>query len=136
MALILREVINMYIYIYKEKEYNSWYSVKTLQDFHNVSFPIEEKLTDEILSQFGITRKNYTPPAPTPEQIVEEKQKTVRMKRDEYLLATDYSQLPDVPLSKTEKSSYKEYREYLRTYTDNDKWWEQYPKTYEEWKNV
>lgn len=126
----------MYIYIYKKKEYPSWFEVKTLQDFHNISFPVENQLTDELLNQFGITREKIIPPTPTPEEIIKEKQRSVRLKRDEYLLATDYTQLPDVPLSDKDKESYRQYREYLRTYTDKNKWWEQYPLTYEEWCNV
>lgn len=38
----------------------------------------------------------------------------IRYKRDELLLKSDFSQLPDVPLTSEQKKQYREYRQYLR----------------------
>lgn len=66
----------------------------------------------------------------------EEQQKEyVRCWRNKYLRATDFSRLDDVPLTAEEKESYRQYRVYLREYTNHEQWWLQYPKTYEEWLN-
>jgi hypothetical protein len=38
----------------------------------------------------------------------------LRLKRDEELRKTDYTQLADAPVSSKEKKFYRDYREYLR----------------------
>lgn len=73
-------------------------------------------------------------PEPTP-PTEEERKTQVRIVRDTYLQATDYTQLPDAPFTPEEKAEYVEYREYLRNYTDTPNWWLQNPKTFDEWKN-
>ena len=45
----------MYKYTYKAKEYMSWYQLKVHPDFKNVSFPVESKLTTDILNKFHIS---------------------------------------------------------------------------------
>ena len=72
-------------------------------------------------------------PEPTPPSEDELKAK-VRDVRDSYLLATDYTQLPDAPFTPEQKAQYAEYREYLRNYTETEEWWLEKPKTFEEWK--
>ena len=74
----------------------------------------------------------YAPEKPEPTK--EEKQGNVRDIRNNYLLETDYTQLIDAPLSLDEKEKYREYRQYLRDYTDAPEWWKNDPKTFEEWK--
>lgn len=72
-------------------------------------------------------------PEPTPPSEDELKAK-VRAVRDSYLLATDYTQLPDAPFTSEEKLQYAQYRQYLRDYTEGENWWLSNPKTFEEWK--
>jgi len=68
------------------------------------------------------------------EPVSEEIQKSiVREIRDRYLQDTDFTQLPDVPFTEIEKTQYVDYRQYLRDYTLEPNWWQQYPKTFEEW---
>ena len=38
----------------------------------------------------------------------------MRADRDKLLAATDFTQLPDAPLTTAEKTEYREYRDYLR----------------------
>lgn len=73
-----------------------------------------------------------TPP-PAPEPTEEEKKERVREVRNAYLASTDFTQLDDAPFTEEEKISYQHYRQYLRDYTQTEDWWEQNPKTYEEW---
>ena len=73
-------------------------------------------------------------PEPTPPSEDELKSR-VRAVRDSYLLATDYTQLPDAPFTPEEKAQYAEYRQYLRDYTETPNWWLENPKTFEEWLN-
>lgn len=68
----------------------------------------------------------------TSEDILKEQ---VRQVRDNYLLETDYTQLPDAPFNEEEKIQYANYRQYLRDYTLLDNWWLSNPKTFEEWLN-
>ena len=72
-------------------------------------------------------------PEPTPYQPTEDEMKEqVRAIRNMYLQQTDFTQLPDVPFTEEEKAEYAEYREYLREYTDQENWWLQNPKTFDE----
>lgn len=64
---------------------------------------------------------------------IEGKKEDVRRKRDAMLQDSDRFVLPDFPISPEEKNKRIEWRAYLRNYTNNDKWWEQYPKTFEEY---
>ena len=118
-----------YVYVYEGKYYTSWYDVKAL--FPTVSFPVEEELTDELLSQFEISRFVPSPTPPSTDDLKSER----RAMRDRYLSATDYTQLPDAPLTSLVVDTYKAYRKYLREYTDSAKWWTADPKTIEEWES-
>ena len=76
------------------------------------------------------------PVEPEPEPYVpteDEKKEAVRFVRNNYLSSTDYTQLPDAPFNEDEKESYREYRQYLRDYTNGENWWEQNPYDYETW---
>lgn len=69
-----------------------------------------------------------------PEPTEEEKKESVRLVRNAYLSDTDYTQLSDSPFTSEEKQEYANYRQYLRDYTNGENWWEQNPKTFNEWK--
>ena len=60
----------------------------------------------------------------------------VRSVRDRYLQQTDKFMLVDYPIMDEERESYKQYREYLRTYPECQDWYKTNPKTYEEWKSL
>lgn len=72
-------------------------------------------------------------PEPTPPSEDELKAK-VRAVRDSYLLATDYTQLPDAPFTPEQKAQYAEYREYLRNYTETEEWWLNNPMDFNSWR--
>lgn len=80
-----------------------------------------------------VYEKIPTPPIP-PEPTEDEKKEIVRAVRNSYLQGTDYTQLEDAPFTEEEKAEYREYRQYLRDYTDTENWWESNPKTFNEWK--
>lgn len=63
-----------------------------------------------------------------------QKEQKVRNVRNQYLQAYDFTQLPDAPFTSEEKLQYAQYRQYLRDYTDGENWWQQYPLTFDEWK--
>jgi hypothetical protein len=67
------------------------------------------------------------------EPSIDELKTQVRAVRDSYLQETDFTQLPDAPFTTEEKAQYSEYRQYLRDYTRGENWWEENPKTFEEW---
>ena len=79
-------------------------------------------------------KKGYAPkkPEPTEDELKEEN----KAKRNILLIDTDYTQLPDSPLSEEEKEQYKEYRSYLRDYTKEENWWKESPKSYDEWQKT
>lgn len=77
------------------------------------------------------------PVDPEPEPYVptqEDKENQVRSTRAYYLQQTDYTQLSDAPFTEEEKASYREYRQYLRDFTEQEEWWEMTVPTYEEWE--
>lgn len=108
---------------------------------HNTTF---EELMDrrdlpKRYFQIGPEPVPPTPPVPPPEPpqpepTEDEKKAAVRMVRRMMLQTTDFTQLGDAPLDETEKQYYREYRQYLRDYTEIENWWEQNPKTFDEWK--
>lgn len=72
------------------------------------------------------------PPEPQPPTEEELKDK-VRMERNYLLSETDYTQLSDAPITEEDKAKYREYRQYLRDYTEQENWWLQNPDDYETW---
>lgn len=74
--------------------------------------------------------KGYVPTEP-----IEEKEKKVRFVRNSYLEETDkFVTIPDFPINNETKKLYIEYRQYLRDYPKTKDWFEQNPKTFEEYK--
>lgn len=70
-----------------------------------------------------------------PEPTEDEMKANVRAIRNNYLQGTDFTQLEDAPFTEEEKAEYREYRQYLRDYTETTDWWLQYPLTFEEWRS-
>lgn len=102
---------------------------------HGTTFDERMDLRDLPKRYFQIGEEYIPPvPPPPPEPTEDEKKESVRTLRNTYLLITDHSQLADVPYTEEERQSYREYRQYLRNYTDQPNWWEQDPLTYDEWK--
>lgn len=75
--------------------------------------------------------EGYAPEKPEPTE--DEKKQSVRGVRNQYLKDTDFTQLQDAPFTVEEKVTYADYRQYLRDYTTQENWWEQNPKTFDEW---
>lgn len=68
---------------------------------------------------------------------VEKKKEEMRIIRNYYLDNTDkYVSVPDFPLSAEERELYFSYRQYLRNYTQDENWWLEEPKTFEEWSII
>ena len=101
---------------------------------HNTSF---EELIDrrkqegKILYRYFQIGSEPEPYVPTEEEL----QASVRAIRNSYLQATDFTQLDDTPFTVEEKAEYAQYRQYLRDYTEEENWWLQNPKTFEEWNH-
>lgn len=72
------------------------------------------------------------------EELIKAKQDFVRSVRNQYLV--DYvdgavsNPLRWADMSQELKDMYINYRQYLLDYTDTENWWEQLPKTLDEWK--
>lgn len=76
---------------------------------------------------------------PIPEPTVEEKQEQMRAIRNMYLEQfvdpVVSNPLRWADLTAEEQQVFADYRRYLLDYTKGENWWEQAPKTLEEWKN-
>ena len=104
---------------------------------HNATF---EELIDRREEKDGklyrywqiLKRPEPEPYVPTEDEMKE----NVKMIRNSYLQQTDFTQLSDAPFTVEEKAEYAEYRKYLRDYTEEENWWLQNPKTFEEWKGL
>lgn len=74
-----------------------------------------------------------------PEPTIEEKQEQVRQIRNSYL--SEYvdpvvsNPLRWADMTEEEQQIYADYRRYLLDYTNGENWWENYPKTLEEWRD-
>ena len=74
------------------------------------------------------------------ENIQKAKEKDVREYRN-YLLQKEIDPVVSNPvrcesLSEYDKNNYKEYREYLLDWTENEDWWNKKPKTFEDYNTV
>lgn len=72
----------------------------------------------------------------TDDRAIAKQKDDVRAVRNSYLAATDIYMLIDFPISAKEREEYKAYRRYLRDYTAQENWWEEEPKSFDEWKEV
>ncbi len=64
------------------------------------------------------------------------KRAKVRFVRNSYLRETDPCvSCPDYPITDEERQAYKDYRSYLRDYTETEEWWLKNPMTFDEWIN-
>ena len=83
-----------------------------------------------VIEDKGDYLEAVNPPEPTDE----EKQTRVRQVRNQYLQDTDkYIALSDFPITDEERELFKQYREYLRDYTEEENWWLNNPMMFEEW---
>ncbi len=79
--------------------------------------------------QIGKEPVQPVPPEPTEDDL----KIAIRTERNTILKETDFTQLADAPFTEEEKASYREYRQYLRDFTEQDDWWHKTVKSYEEW---
>lgn len=93
----------------------------------------KRKNQNGLLYRYFIIRENVNNPL---EPTVDELQSIVKNIRNQYLDETDYTQLSDSPLTSDEKKLYKEYRKYLRDYTEKEEWWLENPLTFEDWQKT
>jgi len=113
--------------------YKNWKLLKTdypsnIEEYVNVANWCNET------SQYHIEDDGtYYKVVKNPEPSIEDLQKEVRAVRNNYLAKYDFTQLSDAPFTEEEKQKYADYRQYLREYTNQPNWWEQNPKTFEEW---
>lgn len=77
--------------------------------------------------------KRYFQIGEEPVQTEEELKEKVRFVRNSYLSYYDFTQLDDAPFTKDEKEKYREYRQYLRDYTNGDNWWLKNPDDWDTW---
>ena len=72
-------------------------------------------------------------------ELTEAKKEYVRAVRNSYLVeyvdGAVSNPLRWADMSEELRQMYTDYRKYLLDYTDGDNWWEQNPKTLEEWKD-
>lgn len=79
---------------------------------------------------FQIGPEPIIPPEPSEDDL----KRAVRIVRNSYLAETDPMMLEDYPITPEEKELCKQYRQYLRDYTEQEEWWLQNPLTFEDWK--
>ena len=96
---------------------------------HNTTFLEDIRLRDLPKRVFFIGPKPVKP-----EPTVEELMLQVRAVRNGYLQDTDKYMLEDYPITSEEKELCKQYRQYLRDYTEQEEWWLQNPLTFDDWK--
>ena len=92
---------------------------------HNTTFEERLDLRDLPKRYFQIGEE-YVP-------TEDELKARVRLVRNSYLSSWDFTQLDDAPFTEDEKSKYREYRQYLRDYTNEDNWWLQNPDDLATW---
>lgn len=70
------------------------------------------------------------------EKSIEQKGADKRLERNALLQATDKYMLSDYPLTDEERNFYRQYRQYLRDFPENDDFWNSEIKTFANWKGA
>ena len=73
---------------------------------------------------------------PVPDPTEEEKKDSLRAIRNQYLADTDKYMIADFPITNEERERYKDYRQYLRDYTQTAGWFDNNPSTFEKWEET
>ena len=105
-----------------DKNFNE--ALKWAQE-HNTTF-------EELMDRRDLPKRYFQigeEPVPTEDELKER----VRLVRNGYLSYWDFTQLDDAPFTEDERAKYREYRQYLRDYTDGDNWWLQNPDDWQTW---
>lgn len=84
-----------------------------------------------IIEDKGDYLESVNPPAPTEEQLAEEKREI----RNQYLTDSDKYMLPDFPVSDEERALWVNYRVYLRNIPEQPEFPNIEVLTFEEWNN-
>ena len=100
-----------------------------LLDNYEVQEDNEHSVSDytQINSEYVLTSSD---------EAIEQKKAEVRSVRNQYLEQTDKYMITDYPITDDERELYKQYREYLRIYTEANLWYESNPFTFDEWKKL
>ena len=64
----------------------------------------------------------------------DDKKASIRADRDYLLADSDKYMLSDFPITEEAREKWVAYRQYLRDYTKQENWWEESPKTFEDWQ--
>lgn len=92
---------------------------------HNTTF-------EELIDRRDLPKRYFQigeEPIPTEDELKAQ----VRAVRNSYLSYWDFTQLDDAPFTDDEKTKYREYRQYLRDYTNGENWWLQNPDDWLAW---
>ena len=84
-----------------------------------------------IIEDKGEYLESVNPPAPTEEQLAEEKREI----RNQYLTSSDKKMLPDFPITEEERALWVNYRVYLRNIPEQPEFPNIKVLTFEEWNN-
>lgn len=107
----------------------------TLDENFNEAFKwAQEHYTtfEELMDRRDLPKRYFQigeEPIPTEGELKER----VRAIRNSYLSYWDFTQLEDAPFTEDEKAKYREYRQYLRDYTEQENWWLQNPDDWLTW---
>lgn len=96
-----------------------------IEQNHRKGYEIRE--TETALEAWGLDEN----------ELLERKKEQVRSVRQQYFETyVDFYQSKPLyweELDEETKQHISDYRQYLKDYTKNENWWEQNPKTYDEW---
>lgn len=124
--------------MYKAIKDNKILAVNETGDFPCLVYDTIEEDTEHQASEFVEIGGEFA--LRTEEKAITCLKTRVRAVRDSYLV--EYvdkvvsNPLRWSDLSSEEQQAYKDYRRYLLDYTTEESWWENNPKTFEEWENA
>lgn len=120
----------MLVFEYNNNLYPTW--DECVLNFPKGMFDKYECLDNHLLAKYGINMVNVNDDFKETDDI-----KMVRMKtiRNNMLLNSDHYLLKDYPIEQLRLDSIIQWRQYLRDYTKQDKWYEKRPLTLDEFNN-
>lgn len=104
------------------------------KDTFNRSFYVGKFIEDKEHTVDDYIQANSEYVLTSSAEAVEQKKADIRAVRNGYLTETDKYMIADFPITEEERERYRAYRQYLRDYPETEEgWYEQNPKTFEEW---
>ena len=120
--------------MFKAIKDNKIIAINETGEFPLMNYDSLEEDTEHQISDYIHCNGEYV--LTVSDESIEQRKEQVRSVRNQYLEQTDKFMIADYLVTDDERELYKQYRVYLRIYTEANLWYESNPFTFDEWKKL